>query len=82
MTEPVQALRKMNSSFRLEPMTTPTSRTLLIFAIPLLTALVSVLVTTMVFSYEVPGLTEGFPTARDTNVHKNLAAPNRPEYQP
>ncbi|MEX4005077.1 hypothetical protein AB4Y38_40270, partial [Paraburkholderia sp. EG285A] len=79
LQQTVQAIRKMNSSFRLEPMTMPTSRRLLICAIPLLTALFSVLVTTMVFSREVPGLTKEFPSASTIDAHKDQASPTRPE---
>jgi hypothetical protein len=39
--------------------------TLVICAIPLLAALLSVLVTAMVFSDAVPGLTKGFPSVRE-----------------
>jgi hypothetical protein len=54
----------MPSPSQLQP-TRRTCLTLLICAIPLLAALLSVLVTTMVFSDAVPGLTKGFPSARE-----------------
>jgi hypothetical protein len=70
-------------------MTSPSQRqparqtclTLLICAIPLLTALLSVLVTTMVFSDAVPGLTKGFPSASEMDIREARPAPRPPEYR-
>ncbi len=72
----------MNASSQLQPGAARTSRRLLVCTIPVLTALFCVLVTAMVFSGDVPGLTEGFPSTSNIDIHKNQISLSQSENQP